>query len=459
MLPISNRNFRLSVISLVRLFYFYLWVVLQYSLRLYFRRIIIRNKSNYFFGRTIFVSNHQGSFMDPLLIASIRRPVVYFMVRSDVFNRFTKRIFASAHMLPIYRQRDGVDTIEKNQVIFQKTNELLKKKRNILIFGEGFTDDRIQRRLHPIKKGSARIGFSALEASDWKIEVYLQGLGVNYADFNLRGSEILIDAGTPICLNNYKDEFQANPTKTITYVTQLLESDMRTLIPDVQEPDWSDFHEDVMMLTRKGIHPTCFDEHLDFETRWEYSRKLAKWIDTQDEDKRNQCYALKESLVEYKENLASLNISENDRWVFVNDKGYRFKLLLNSLLYLPFAFFGLVHAALPIFLIKRWVEKKFKRRVFWGSTKMVMAFLIVPLVNIPIFFVVPGFLPFSPLINWAITVIYYMLIGVFAQCYLIVQRNLRQFFQHRRLNRLELSLLNQQHARLQHDIQTLIPVE
>ena len=90
---------------------------------------------------------------------------------------------------------------------------------------------------------------------------------------------------------------------------------------------------------------------------------------------------------------------------------------------------------------------------------MVMAFLIVPLLNIPIFFVVPGFLPFSPLINWAITVIYYMLIGVFAQCYLIVQRNLRQFFQQRRLNRLELSLLNQQHARLQHDIQTLIPVE
>jgi 1-acyl-sn-glycerol-3-phosphate acyltransferase len=84
------------------------------------------NKNPFWFGRTIFVSNHPGSFMDPLIIAALRRPIVFFMTRSDVFNRFTKPIFWLSHMLPIYRQRDNVNTKEKNAVIFQKTNAILK---------------------------------------------------------------------------------------------------------------------------------------------------------------------------------------------------------------------------------------------------------------------------------------------------------------------------------------------
>ena len=120
------------------------------------------------------MSNHQGSFMDPLFIASQRKPIVFFMTRSDVFNKFSRPFLWAAHMLPIYRQRDGVDTKVKNAKIFEKTNVVLNGNRNILIFGEGFTDDRIQRRLHPIKKGPARIGFSALEYTNWNKEIYLQ---------------------------------------------------------------------------------------------------------------------------------------------------------------------------------------------------------------------------------------------------------------------------------------------
>jgi hypothetical protein len=195
--------------------------------------------------------------MDPLIIASQRKPVVFFMTRSDVFTKLTRPILWAVHMLPIYRQRDGVDTKEKNAKIFEKTNQVLFRKRNILIFGEGFTDDRIQRRLHPIKKGPARIGFSALEYCKWEKEIFIQGLGVNYTDFNLRGSDVLIAAGTKIRLNDFREEFEENSAKAITEVTRILEADMRTLVTDVHDPELADIHEDLMMLTRKGMHPTC----------------------------------------------------------------------------------------------------------------------------------------------------------------------------------------------------------
>jgi 1-acyl-sn-glycerol-3-phosphate acyltransferase len=97
--------------------------------------------------------------MDPLAVASLRRPIVFFMTRSDVFTSFTKPFLWAAHMLPIYRQQDGVDTKDENTRVFAKCTNILSFGRNLLIFGEGFTDDVFIRRLKPIKKGAIRIGF------------------------------------------------------------------------------------------------------------------------------------------------------------------------------------------------------------------------------------------------------------------------------------------------------------
>lgn len=442
----------------MRLFYFYLWIVFQYSLRLYFRRIFQRNKSTYAFGRTIFVSNHQGSFMDPLLIASLRKPIVYFMVRADVFNRFTERIFWSAHMLPIYRQRDGVETIEKNQAIFEKTDRLLQQRRNILIFGEGFTHDRIQRRLHPIKKGPARIGFSALEADQWKHPIYLQGLGINYADFNLRRSDVLVDAGEMICLNDYEAAYKENPSKTIAEVTRLLDASMRTLIPDVKDPEASDLHEDIMMFTRKGIHPTCFDDSCSFEHRWSYAMQLAKWINDHPLELNPDLAALKQEIFQYKADLTTCGVEENERFQKENHPSLPIVTLLKSCALFPFALLGFVHAALPIHAIKWWVEKSFKRPVYWGSTKMVMAIFLVPLLNIPWLFILPNYLPFDRPFNWIVSTVYFLGIGLFAQAYLLILDALKKFVRSVKIGRKDLTKQHAKHREIMEKIREKIPV-
>ena len=105
--------------SRMRFLYFVMYYILNYTLRLYFRNIKVHNKPSKY-GKTIYVSNHAASFMDPLVIAAFNRSVVYFLTRSDVFTPFTKPIFWIAHMLPIYRQRDGVNTKEKNNEVFRK---------------------------------------------------------------------------------------------------------------------------------------------------------------------------------------------------------------------------------------------------------------------------------------------------------------------------------------------------
>jgi glycerol-3-phosphate O-acyltransferase/dihydroxyacetone phosphate acyltransferase len=211
----------------MRPLYFIFWIGLFFCFRLFFRRTKEVRPSKSHFGRTIFVSNHPSSFLDPLVVSQVRKPIVYFMTRSDVFNRITRPLFWLAHMLPIYRQQDGGNSQEKNKKVFKKATETLARNRNLLMFGEGITDDIFERRLKPIKKGAMRIGFTALEDLDWKVEIRVQGVGINYTNPGIMRSEVLVAAAEPIVLNNYREAYLENPSKVISELNRELELRMQ----------------------------------------------------------------------------------------------------------------------------------------------------------------------------------------------------------------------------------------
>ena len=185
----------------MRLLYFIFNIFLNYSLRLYFRNIRLVNATKKRFSRTIFVSNHASAFMDPLIISVLRNPIVFFMTRSDVFTKLSSPFLASAHMIPIYRQHDGGNAVEKNKESFRKATEILDNNRSLLIFGEGMTDDVFERRLKPLKKGVLRIGFTALEAINWEKEIRIVPIRCNYSFPNQMRSDIRMAESTPIILN------------------------------------------------------------------------------------------------------------------------------------------------------------------------------------------------------------------------------------------------------------------
>jgi len=143
-------------------FYAIIYAVLSYTLRIFYPRRLTVNGPKERLGSTIYVSNHTASFMDPLVVARFAKPIVFFMTRSDVFTKTTTPFLTAVHMLPIYRQHDGEDTKKKNEEVFERCSTILKKGKNLLIFGEGFTDDVFIRRLKPVKKGAVRIGFLTL---------------------------------------------------------------------------------------------------------------------------------------------------------------------------------------------------------------------------------------------------------------------------------------------------------
>ena len=122
-----------SINDLMRIIYLIMFFTLRYSTWIIYPRFRRVSGPKSFYGRTIFVSNHPASFMDPLVIAAKQRSILFFMTRSDVFTKFTKPFLWACQMLPIYRQLDGGDTRSKNDLVFEKTSKILSRGRNLLI--------------------------------------------------------------------------------------------------------------------------------------------------------------------------------------------------------------------------------------------------------------------------------------------------------------------------------------
>ena len=437
----------------MRILYFILNVCLNYTLRIFYPRMDFVNSPKEFFGSTIYVSNHPASFMDPISIASLRRPIIFFMTRSDVFTKWTKPFLWACQMLPIYRQHDGEDTKKKNEEVFEKAGKVLKGGRNLLIFGEGFTDDVFIRRLKPVKKGAARIGFKTLENLNWEKKIYICPMGVNYSSPNQMRSDYLICYQDKFCLNDYRDLYQENPNKAINDVTKRIEEGIQRSITYVEDKQLAPFHEDIMTITRKGMSATSFDKEHSLKNRFKYSQDLANWLNQKEIKEGDELDSLKDDLSSYSKLLKRFRMDDNlIHWK--KKSGSKVYEIAMMILLFPFMLIGMIHCFLPYFFIKRWVEKSFRRKVFWGSVKAIAGMISIGLLNGP---VIPLFYYFIyP--SWWLAVAYYFSIGLTGLAAYMWFVNLKRFKVKSAVLKADTRKFERKREELKERINKLIPV-
>jgi hypothetical protein len=323
--------------------------------------------------------------MDPIMLGALSKSIFHFMTRSDVFKWWLKPFLWLAHMLPIYRQHDGENTQEKNKNVFNRVNRTLANGRNILIFGEGFTDDTPIRGLKPIKKGAVRMGLTALEGCNWEKKIYLASIGINYTDRNTIGSELLVEYGGEICLNDYRKEFEENTPKAINDITKKLEGMMQDCVIYVADKSNYALLEGIMQITRKGFNYANHDDRLSLKERFDYAKKLAHWINENASEENEAIAQLKKELNAYFALEKRMHLQ--DRFVVGSANPATFNRTKELLLLLttwPVAILGALQGFIPYILAKKLTEKIMKRKVFWGSVKMLLGTVFGTIYSIPI---------------------------------------------------------------------------
>ena len=245
---------------LQRIWYELNWLHIITGFRFFFRRWQVANHP--VMGRreaVIYVANHQNAFMDALAIIMSQRRHPIFLTRANIFaSKIARFALRSYNMIPIYRKRDGVDTIAKNEKIMAECIDMLLDGRQpIAIFVEG--NHGMQRSLRPLKKGAARIAFQALDKAEFNIPLKIIPVGVNYSKHTRFRGDLLVNWGEPLLANDYQEIYEENPNQAFTRLTNDIQKALEPLIVDIRSQDSYEEIEKAWIAERQKM-PNMLDE-------------------------------------------------------------------------------------------------------------------------------------------------------------------------------------------------------
>ena len=199
-------------------------------------------------GAVIFIGNHQNALIDALLVPTTNSRNIHFLTRASAFKiGIVSKILRSLKMIPVYRIRDGIRTMEKNVEVFEQCIEILKHKKGIQIFAEG--DHHLGRRIRPFKKGFARIILGALQKYP-DLAIHIVPVGINYDSHLNFPSSTSIYYGKPINANDYINT--RNPDLKFTEISSQVSNALKDLTLHIE--DSANYDEIIVKLEALGIN-------------------------------------------------------------------------------------------------------------------------------------------------------------------------------------------------------------
>lgn len=193
----------------------------------YSRRIHVTGEENVPHGVPLLLcSNHPNAFMDAIIVGMTVKRRSWFLVRSDVFRKkWMAAAFEFIGMLPIYRLQEGVENLAKNDETFARCTAMLERKKAIIIFSEGLCIQ--ERRLRKLKKGTARIAFTAEDANNFQLGLQIVPVGINYSSTPWKfRTTVHVRFGKPFAAADYAEVYRESPAKAVTQLTRELETRM-----------------------------------------------------------------------------------------------------------------------------------------------------------------------------------------------------------------------------------------
>ncbi len=226
----------------------------------FYNRVTVVGKENVPQDKPVILAiNHQNALMDALTIHCTLKSQSVFMARADIFkNPIAAKILRFFKILPIFRIRDGIQSLQNNDAVFEEAIGVLLNNKRLAILPEG--NHFGQRRLRVLKKGIARIAFQAEERANFELGLQIVPVGLDYSNYINFGSDLLVHFGEPFSLSDYKEMYLENPQKAMNTFMQDLRDRM---IPQMLNIDEELQYEEVELLKDIYIKHSIYRRGLD----------------------------------------------------------------------------------------------------------------------------------------------------------------------------------------------------
>ena len=310
----------------------------------------------------IFIANHQNAFLDALHVVCNTGLFIHFLARSNPFqNPLLDSFLRSLNLLPVFRARDGFDTLKNNEATFEECFQILKDNDSLLVFAEASHD--LKRRVRPLSKGFTRIAFGAEQRNNWQLDVQIMPVGINYGKHQKSRTPVYIEFGSPVPLCDYKDAFFEDEREAAQQLKHAIADRLKKLTMHVQN---------------LGDYPFY---HVMLDELEENREKLLKPGIVNQRVAMLQSHVDKKSPGDAEKLLEEAEEKDLRLMDFISPRKISVKEIILSPLYL----FSLINNAVPYQAV-RWLTNHYlEDRVFDASVKF-----LVGLVLLPVYYLVIG---------------------------------------------------------------------
>jgi hypothetical protein len=138
-------------------------------------------------------------------------------------------------MLPVYRIRDGIDAVKQNDDTFHDTLRVMENRNGVVILPEG--NHATFRKLRQLKKGICRIAFQTAEAKEFKGEINLVPVGLEYSHYWRFRQVLTVVYGHPIHVSEYYDSYRENPNRAMAELRDRLSDEMKKVMVHIEDEE------------------------------------------------------------------------------------------------------------------------------------------------------------------------------------------------------------------------------
>ncbi|MDX9891835.1 MAG: 1-acyl-sn-glycerol-3-phosphate acyltransferase [Bacteroidales bacterium] len=321
------------------------------------------------------ISNHQNGLMDPLaklnMFQDRRQPV--FIARGDIFKRdFVAKLLKFTKILPTYRTRDGDRSdIRKNNDTFHLAGNILNKGGTVIMYPEA--QHQHGRYLGPFKKGFPRICFSAVEQSDFNINLQVLPVCLHYSHYERIKSKLMIMIGKPFTFEEFYDLYQTDPNLAYAQLNEKARASLKEMVIDIEDQEnYAEYDFLRTMIVKERV-----DVDQDFHVIFNEEKSIITEIDLLKNEAPDQFSELMNKTRTYRTGLSNLGLRD----AMINKKITWKKNIFHDLLLLcllPIYILSLLLNGLPYYAPEILV-KKLKDRQLISSIRFGLGFLIFPI--------------------------------------------------------------------------------
>ena len=368
--------------------YFLLKAHIRFFFKRYFRKIIVTGNENIKYDEPIiFASLHQNALSDPFVVLFNIKKQPVFMARADIFNKpFLIKLLSYFKILPIYRIRDGRESLQNNDEIFNYAIKILEKKRHLVILPEG--SHAMIKKLRALKKGICRIAFQAEKNNNYNLGVKIIPVGIEYEHYTKFFKTLYVNFGKPIEIKKYFDLYKKNPNQAINDLKDELAGEIKKLMINIKSNDYYKTYNELRYIYEHRMKNNLNLKNLKQPNRLYAHQQLIKCLDNELSNNEESIKHLNDKVKNYVKNL---NIYNQRDWVIKKGKFSWLNILLHSLyilIFFPLFLYGLINNFLPYIIPYKLSNMLFKDPAYRASARSVAAAYVFPIFYIIQFFIV-----------------------------------------------------------------------